>query len=175
VLSRPFDEADAIFGKRSEVKDAHDRYANIEIAYLLQKLDEHEGLSILATNLRQNLDVAFTRRLGFIVDFPFPDEASRRRLWESIWPPKLPRSKDLDLAFMATQFKVPGGAVKNIAVAAAFLAAQQGGELKTEHLLWAARREIEKSGRRVAGSEFGPYAERVAALAPQAEGDLHAA
>lgn len=167
-----FDECDALFGKRTTVQDAHDRYANIEVAYLLQKLDEHEGLSILATNLRQNLDVAFTRRLGFIVDFPFPDEASRRRLWESIWPSKLPRSKDLDLAFMAAQFKVPGGAVKNIAVAAAFLAAEQGGDLKTEHLLWAARREIEKSGRSVSGSEFGPYAARVAALA---DGDLHAA
>ena len=167
-----FDECDALFGKRTTVQDAHDRYANIEVAYLLQKLDEHEGLSILATNLRQNLDVAFTRRLGFIVDFPFPDEASRRRLWESIWPPKLPRSKDLDLAFMAAQFKVPGGAVKNIAVAAAFLAAEQGGDLKTEHLLWAARREIEKSGRSVSGGEFGPYAARVAALAG---GGLHAA
>ena len=167
-----FDECDALFGKRTTVQDAHDRYANIEVAYLLQKLDEHEGVSILATNLRQNLDVAFTRRLGFIVDFPFPDEASRRRLWESIWPPKLPRSKDLDLAFMATQFKLPGGAVKNIAVAAAFLAAEQGGDVKTEHLLWAARREIEKSGRRVPASEFGPYATRVEVLA---EGALHAA
>nr|WP_297382394.1 ATP-binding protein [uncultured Roseateles sp.] len=168
-----FDECDALFGKRTTVQDAHDRYANIEVAYLLQKLDEHEGLSILATNLRQNLDVAFTRRLGFIVDFPFPDEDSRRRLWESIWPPKVPRSQDLDLGFLAANFKVPGGAVKNIAVAAAFLAAEQGGELKTEHLLWAARREIEKSGRRVAGSEFGPYAARVEALARA--GDRHAA
>ena len=160
-----FDECDALFGKRTAVQDAHDRYANIEVAYLLQKLDEHEGLTILATNLRQNLDVAFTRRLGFVVDFPFPDEASRRRLWASIWPPKVPRSKDLDLEFMATQFKLPGGAVRNIALAAAFLAAEQGGDVKTEHLLWAARREIEKSGRRVSGTEFGAYAPRVDALA----------
>lgn len=166
-----FDECDALFGKRTTVQDAHDRYANIEVAYLLQKLDEHDGVCILATNLRQNLDVAFTRRLGFIVDFPFPDEESRRRLWQAIWPAKLPRSKDLDLEFMATQFKLPGGAVKNIAVAAAFLAAEQGGEVKTEHLLWAARREIEKSGRRVAGSEFGAYAPRVEALG---DGGLHA-
>lgn len=166
-----FDECDALFGKRTTVQDAHDRYANIEVAYLLQKLDEHDGVCILATNLRQNLDVAFTRRLGFIVDFPFPDEESRRRLWQSIWPAKLPRSKDLDLEFMATQFKLPGGAVKNIAVAAAFLAAEQGGDVKTEHLLWAARREIEKSGRRVAGSEFGAYAPRVEAMG---NGGLHA-
>jgi hypothetical protein len=167
-----FDECDALFGKRTTVHDAHDRYANIEIAYLLQKLDEHDGLSILATNLKQNLDVAFVRRLGFIVEFPFPDEESRRRLWQSIWPSKVPRAKNLDLEFMATQFKLPGGAVKNIAVAAAFLAAEQGGDLKTEHLLWAARREIEKSGRRVAGAEFGPYSPQVEALA---NGGLHAA
>jgi SpoVK/Ycf46/Vps4 family AAA+-type ATPase len=160
-----FDECDALFGKRTTVQDAHDRYANIEVAYLLQKLDEHEGLCILATNLRQNLDAAFTRRLTFIVEFPFPDEDSRRRLWQSIWPTQVPRSRDLDLEFLATQFKLPGGAVKNIAVAAAFLAASSGGELRTEHLLWAARREIEKSGRRVAPSEFGRYGRQVEALA----------
>jgi SpoVK/Ycf46/Vps4 family AAA+-type ATPase len=159
-----FDECDALFGKRTTVQDAHDRYANIEIAYLLQKLDEHDGLSILASNLRQNLDVAFTRRLTFIVEFPFPDEQSRLRIWQSIWPAEMPRSKDLDLEFMATQFKLPGGAVKNIAVAAAFLAAESHSEVSTEHLLWAARREIEKSGRRVASAEFGRYRERMDAL-----------
>ncbi len=160
-----FDECDALFGKRTTVHDAHDRYANIEIAYLLQKLDEHDGLSILASNLRQNLDAAFTRRLTFIVEFPFPDDDSRRRIWQSIWPADLPRSKDLDLDFMATQFKLAGGAVKNIAVAAAFLAAEARSELKTEHLLWATRRELEKAGRRVPRSEFGRYGERVDALA----------
>ncbi len=160
-----FDECDALFGKRTAVQDAHDRYANIEIAYLLQKLEEHEGLSILASNLRQNLDAAFTRRLTFIVEFPFPDDESRRRIWQAIWPAQLPRSKDLDLEFMATQFKLPGGAVKNIAVAAAFLAAESRSELTTEHLLWATRRELEKSGRRVARSEFGPYGDRMDALA----------
>src|SRR5262249_51888411 len=79
-----FDECDALFGKRTETKDAHDRYANIEVAYLLQKIDEYEGLCILATNLRQNLDAAFLRRLTFIVEFPFPDATQRRRIWESI-------------------------------------------------------------------------------------------
>jgi SpoVK/Ycf46/Vps4 family AAA+-type ATPase len=160
-----FDECDALFGKRTTVQDAHDRYANIEIAYLLQKLDEHDGLSILASNLRQNLDAAFTRRLTFIIEFPFPDDDSRRRIWHSIWPAQVPRSKDLDLEFMATQFKLPGGAVKNIAVAAAFLAAEARSELTTEHLLWATRRELEKSGRRVARSEFGRYGERIEAMA----------
>jgi hypothetical protein len=160
-----FDECDALFGKRTTVQDAHDRYANIEIAYLLQKLDEHEGLSILASNLRQNLDAAFTRRLTFIVEFPFPDDDSRRRIWQSIWPAGVPRSKDLDLDFMATQFKLAGGAVKNIAVAAAFLAAEDRSELRTEHLLWATRRELEKAGRRVPRSEFGRYGERMDGLA----------
>jgi SpoVK/Ycf46/Vps4 family AAA+-type ATPase len=160
-----FDECDALFGKRTTVQDAHDRYANIEIAYLLQKLDEHDGLSILASNLRQNLDAAFTRRLTFIVEFPFPDDDSRRRIWQSIWPAGVPRSKDLDLDFMATQFKLAGGAVKNIAVAAAFLAAEDRSELRTEHLLWATRRELEKAGRRVPRSEFGRYGERMDGLA----------
>ncbi len=160
-----FDECDALFGKRNIAQDAHDRYANIEVAYLLQKLEEYDGVSILATNLRQNLDVAFTRRLSFIVEFPFPDEQSRRRLWESVWPPQVPRSKELDLDYMATQFKLSGGAVKNIALAAAFLAARSGAELRTEHLLWATRGEIEKSGQRLAPSEFGRYAGQVAALA----------
>ena len=159
-----FDECDALFGKRTTVQDAHDRYANIEIAYLLQKLDEHDGLSILASNLRQNLDAAFTRRLTFIVEFPFPDEDSRRRIWQSIWPAEVPRSKNLDLDFMATHFKLAGGAVKNIAVAAAFLAAEDRTELTTEHLLWAARRELEKSGRRVARSELGRYGDAMDAL-----------
>jgi hypothetical protein len=166
-----FDECDALFGKRTTVQDAHDRYANIEIAYLLQKLDEHEGLSILASNLRQNLDIAFTRRLTFIIEFPFPDVDSRRRLWHAIWPPEVPRSKELDLEFLATQFKLPGGAVKNIAVAAAFLAAEARSELTTEHVLWATRREMEKSGRRVARSEFGPYGDRMDTMAG---GGLHA-
>jgi AAA+ superfamily predicted ATPase len=160
-----FDECDALFGKRTAVQDAHDRYANIEIAYLLQKMDEHDGVSVLATNLRQNLDAAFTRRLTFIVEFPFPDEASRRRIWEGIWPAQVPRRKDLDLEFMATQFKLPGGAVKNIAVAAAFLAAAQDKpEVTTEHLLWATRRELEKSGRSVPRTEFGRYGDRMHAI-----------
>lgn len=155
-----FDECDALFGKRITVQDAHDRYANIEISYLLQKMDEHDGLTILTTNLRQNLDAAFLRRLTFIVEFPFPDETSRRRIWGGIWPDGVPRSRDLDLDFMAAQFKVPGGAVKNIAVAAAFLAVNEDKpEVTTEHLLWATRRELEKAGRTVTRAEFGRYAD----------------
>jgi AAA+ superfamily predicted ATPase len=155
-----FDEADALFGKRSEVKDAHDRYANIEVAYLLQKIDEYDGLCILATNLRENLDSAFTRRLTFIVDFPFPDEASRKRIWESIWPAATPRSRDLDLGYIATQFKLSGGSVKNVALAAAFLAAvDPSREVRTSHIVHAARREFEKGGRSMTRAELGKFAE----------------
>jgi SpoVK/Ycf46/Vps4 family AAA+-type ATPase len=155
-----FDECDALFGKRTEVKDAHDRYANIEVAYLLQKIDEYDGLCILATNLRQNLDPAFTRRLTFIVDFPFPDEASRRKIWEAIWPPQTPRSRDLDLDAIAQQFKLSGGGVKNVAVSAAFLAAADPArEVRTQHVVHAARREFEKSGRSLTRTELGKTAD----------------
>ena len=96
-----FDEADALFGKRSEVKDSHDRYANIEVGYLLQRIEEYEGVVILATNFRKNMDEAFVRRLHFTVEFPFPNEADRRRIWEGIWPEETPRDSGLDLDFLA--------------------------------------------------------------------------
>jgi hypothetical protein len=152
-----FDEADALFGKRSEVRDAHDRYANIEIAYLLQKMEEYEGISILATNLRQNLDQAFTRRLSFTVDFPFPDEASRLLIWRQIWPRETPLDSSLDLQFVAAQFKLSGGSVKNVALASAFMAAEENDRVRTVHLLKAVRREFQKMGRTVPKSEFGHY------------------
>ena len=103
-----FDEADAIFGKRSEVKDAHDRYANLEVAYLLQKMEEYEGMSILTSNLQQNLDDAFVRRLSFIIEFPFPDEASRLELWQNIWPSEAPLKSEIDLEQLAKKFKIGG-------------------------------------------------------------------
>jgi SpoVK/Ycf46/Vps4 family AAA+-type ATPase len=154
-----FDEADALFGKRSEVRDAHDRYANIEIAYLLQKMEEYDGVSILATNLRQNLDVAFCRRLNFTVDFPFPDEHSRLLIWQSMWPSATPLDAGLDLDFVARQFKLSGGSIKNVAIAAAFLAADQGSAVMTAHVLRATRREFQKMGRTVSTAEFGGYAD----------------
>ncbi|WP_424097839.1 AAA family ATPase [Moorena producens] len=142
-----FDEADALFGKRSEVRDAHDRYANIEVGYLLQKMEEYEGISILTTNLRQNLDEAFVRRLAFTVHFPSPDEASRRRIWEGIWTEEIPLSADVDFEFLARQFKLSGGNIKNIALAAAFLAAEAGSGVMMEHLLQGTRREYQKMGK----------------------------
>jgi AAA+ superfamily predicted ATPase len=141
-----FDEAEALFGKRTEVRDSHDRYANIEISYLLQKMEEYQGLAILATNLYQNLDEAFTRRLAFIVNFPFPDEVSRRRIWAKIWPDALPLAPDVNLDLLAQRFKLSGGNIKNTALAAAFLAAADGGRVRMAHLVQAVWREYQKMG-----------------------------
>ncbi len=142
-----FDEADALFGKRSEVRDSHDRYANIEIAYLLQKMEDYDGVAILATNLRQNLDEAFVRRLACIVAFPFPDEELRRRIWHRIWPREARLADDVDLDSLAHRFKLTGGNIKNIALASAFLAAEDGDAVSAEHLLHATRREYQKMGK----------------------------
>ncbi|MBC7236691.1 MAG: ATP-binding protein [Chloroflexi bacterium] len=149
-----FDEADALFGKRSEVRDAHDRYANIEVGYLLQRMEAYDGITILATNLRANLDEAFTRRLQFAVDFPFPDEADRLRIWHTLFPPDVPRGQDVDLELLARRFKLAGGSIRNILVTSAYLAADDGRCLTMEHLLRATRRELHKLGRLVADDEF---------------------
>lgn len=149
-----FDEADALFGKRSEVRDSHDRYANIEINYLLQKMEEHEGVVILATNFRKNMDDAFVRRMHHTVEFSFPSEADRRRIWEKIWPAEIPDTAGLDLDFMARRFEIAGGNIRNIAVAAAFLAASDGGVIKMAHLLHGTRREYQKMGKVVMQGEF---------------------
>lgn len=152
-----FDEADALFGKRTEVRDSHDRYANIEISYLLQQMETYEGISILATNLRQNIDPAFLRRLAFAVHFPFPDERSRLLIWQGIWPERLPLAADVDLAYMAGQFRLSGGNIKNVALAAAFLAAETGEPVRMAHLLHATRRELEKSGKMLSESELNGF------------------
>ena len=156
-----FDEADALFGKRSEVRDSHDRYANIEINYLLQKMEEHEGVAILATNFRKNMDDAFVRRMHFTVEFPFPNEADRRRIWEKIWPAETPQSAELDLEFMAHRFEIAGGNIRNIALAAAFLAASDGGVVSMAHLLHGTKREYQKMGKVVMEGEFGAYSKPI--------------
>jgi ATP-dependent 26S proteasome regulatory subunit len=156
-----FDEADALFGKRSEVRDSHDRYANIEIAYLLQKMDEYEGAVILATNLRKNMDEAFARRMHFTVEFPTPEEADRHRIWQNIFPREAPLAADIDLSFLARQFKITGGNIKNIALGAAFLAAQDGGSINMENIIWATKREFQKMGKLCTESDFARYSELV--------------
>jgi len=152
-----FDEADALFGKRSEVKDAHDRYANIETAYLLQKMDEYEGIVILATNLRNNLDEAFARRMQATIDFPFPEEDDRRQIFAAIFPQQAPLSSDVDFAFLARQFKLTGGNIKNIALHAAFLAAEDGKNIGMAQLIRATKREFQKMGKLCGKADFGPY------------------
>jgi len=149
-----FDEADALFGRRSEVRDSHDRYANIEISYLLQRMEAYEGVTILATNLRANLDEAFTRRLQFVVDFPFPEEADRLRIWQALFPPQVPRAAGLDLALLARRFKLAGGNIRNVIVSAAYLAAADGQAVTMEHLLHATRRELQKMGRLVGEEDW---------------------
>ncbi|WP_432957818.1 ATP-binding protein [Micromonospora haikouensis] len=152
-----FDEADAIFGKRSEVRDAHDRYANIESAYLLQRMETFDGLAVLATNLRANLDEAFTRRLDVVVDFPVPDEAARRALWDRCLGDRVPRADDVDLGFLAEAFELAGGHIRSAAVTAGYLAAGAGRPVGMAELIGAVGREYRKLGRLTLESEFGPY------------------
>lgn len=142
-----FDEADALFGKRSEVRDSHDRYANIEISYLLQKMEEYQGISILATNLRQNLDDAFMRRLQAVVEFPFPDQEYRARIWKNVFPKEAPLAEDVNFDVLAHEIQLAGGNIKNMALAAAFYAAGDGGVIRMKHLIQAAHREHQKVGR----------------------------
>jgi SpoVK/Ycf46/Vps4 family AAA+-type ATPase len=157
-----FDEADALFGKRSEIRDAHDRYANIEINYLLQKLEEHREIVILASNLAKNIDDAFVRRMHFWIDFPFPDEKSRLKIWQNIFPKAAPLDTDVDFPFLARQFHVSGGIIKNIALNAAFLAADS--ELKfitMNQIINAIRREFDKVGKPCLKSDFGKYYDEI--------------
>jgi len=156
-----FDEADALFGKRSEVRDSHDRYANIETSYLLQRMEEYDGMAILATNLHKNMDEAFVRRMHFTVEFPFPDALNRERIWEKIWPAETPRDPGLDLDFMARRFEITGGSIRNIALAAAFLAADDGQVVNMGHLIRGTQREYRKMGKVVVDGEFGEYARHV--------------
>jgi hypothetical protein len=153
-----FDEADALFGKRSEVRDSHDRYANLEISYLLQKMEQYEGVAILATNLKQNLDDAFLRRLAFSVNFPFPDEASRQRIWAGIWPKETPLGADVDAKWLAARFLLSGGHIRNVALAAAFLASDDKGPVKMSHVLMAVRSEFQKMGKTFTAAELEPPA-----------------
>jgi SpoVK/Ycf46/Vps4 family AAA+-type ATPase len=152
-----FDEADALFGKRSEVKDARDRYANVEVAYLLQRMESFDGLAILTTNLRANVDEAFIRRLDAIVDFALPEEEHRRLLWDRNLPAAVPKAGDLDLDFLARRFKLSGGDIRNICVAAAYLAAAGDRPVSMGDLIRATEREYQKLGRLTVEAEFGQY------------------
>lgn len=152
-----FDEGDALFGKRTEVKDAHDKYANMEAAYLLQRIEAYDGVTVLATNLLQNMDEALLRRMSFVVKFPFPDSADRERIFRAHLPSGAPVSDNLDLAFLASRLDVSGGHIKNIVLAAAFLAASDHRPIGMEHFVSAARQELRKMGKILVKETFVPY------------------
>jgi SpoVK/Ycf46/Vps4 family AAA+-type ATPase len=150
-----FDEADALFGKRSEVKDSHDRYANIEVSYLLQRMEAYRGLAILTTNQKGALDPSFLRRIRFVVQFPFPDAAQRTEIWRRVFPVDTP-TEGLDHAQLA-RLNVAGGNIRNIALRAAFLAADAGEPVRMKHVLGAARGEYAKLEKPLSDTEIGGW------------------
>ena len=149
-----FDEADALFGKRSEVKDAHDRYANLEVSYLLQRLERYDGVVVLATNFEKNIDDAFMRRIHARIDFVVPSQVQRREIWVQHLPASAPVDGDIDLTGIAERFELTGGSIRNAAVTAAFIAADRGEAIGTTHILQAIQRELRKQGRLIKNSEF---------------------
>lgn len=155
-----FDEADALYGKRTEITTAHDRYANIEVNYLLQRIEQYQGLVVLATNFRENIDDAFLRRLQSVVQFPFPDESAREQIWRLQFPAKAPLAGPIDFHFLASQFKLAGGNIRNVALEAAFLAAQQAGaagRISMDHIIEAVTHDCYKQGKLVMKTDLGPY------------------
>jgi SpoVK/Ycf46/Vps4 family AAA+-type ATPase len=155
-----FDEADALFGKRSEINDSHDRYANIEVNYLLQQMEEHEGIIILASNYKKNLDDAFIRRLQFAVEFPIPDEAARKEIWIGMFPENARLGEDVDFNFLS-KFKLTGGNIKNIALLAAVLAADSSGVIGMKEILKGLKREFQKMGKICTPADFGAFYDMV--------------
>lgn len=149
-----FDEADTLFGKRTEVKDAHDRNANLEASYMLQRLESYDGVAILASNLTKNMDEAFVRRFRFVVGFPYPTEEERRRIWERVFPPEVPLGGDVRFDVLAERIDLAGGHLRNIALCAAFFAAEEGTAVCMRHLLRAARGEYLKIGKVVDMTRF---------------------
>jgi SpoVK/Ycf46/Vps4 family AAA+-type ATPase len=150
-----FDEADALFGKRSEVKDSHDRYANIEVSYLLQRMEEYRGLAVLTTNLKTSLDRAFLRRLRFVVQFPFPDAFQRQEIWKKMFPAETP-TENLDLTKLA-KLNITGGNIRNIAMNAAFIAADENEPVSMPHIRRAAKSEYAKLEKPMSTSESGSW------------------
>lgn len=152
-----FDETDALFGKRSEIKDSHDKYANVETSYLLQKMEEYRGVVIMTTNLLSNIDAAFLRRISYIIHFPSPDTDQRRLLWHAAFPAQAPLDGDVNLEFLAQTFEMSGAMIKNSAVSAAFLAAAQERPITMRDVLYAVQKQFLKYGKRLSAHDFGPY------------------
>jgi ATPase family associated with various cellular activities (AAA) len=166
-----FDEADAVFGRRSDVQDSSDRYANLQTAFLLQRMESHDGPVILATNMRGNVDDAFLRRMDAVVEFPFPAAEHRRRLWELLLPEQAPRADDVDLDFLAERFELSGGGIRNAAIAAAVLAAQDGVAIGMEQLVRGVAMEYGKLGRLTLAADFERFHGLVRAGAGTGAGD----
>jgi len=164
-----FDEADALFGKRSEIKDAHDRYANIEVSYLLQRMEAYDGVAILATNFRQNLDQAFARRLHVTVGFPFPQAGDRERIWRRLLAGDTPLAPDADLGLLSRRFSLAGGSIRNCALTAAFEAAAEHEPVGMRHLAQAIARELAKLDQPIVRRDFGPWYDAIRGDEPMAE------
>lgn len=152
-----FDEADVIFSKRTEVKEANDKYNNMEAAFLLQKMEQHEGVVILATNFLKNMDAAFRRRIRFIINFPFPEAKERKKIWQRVFPEKMP-CEELDWDFLSEEFELSGSSIKNIALLAAFLAAEENEIISMKYVIKALRQEYEKNGKILGKEELKEYA-----------------
>ena len=147
--------------QNSMVKDAQDKYANAETAYLLQKMEEYEGIIILATNYLQNFDEAFKRRIKFIIEFPLPDRERRCTIWKKVFPEEAPLGEDIDFDYLAGQFELSGSSIKNIGVASAFLAASDHDCIHMEHILFCLWEEMKKSGKMLQKADFGEYSDLV--------------
>lgn len=152
-----FDETDALFGKRSEIKDSHDKYANVETSFLLQRLESFDGIVLMATNLIQNIDEAFIRRISCVVNFPLPDAEQRLALWHSMFPEEMPRDPGIDFEYLAEQFELSGAAIKNAVMSAAFLAAEEGSAVNMAHILRAVKQQLSKQGKVLLKGDFGKY------------------
>ena len=152
-----FDETDAILGKRTEVKDAHDKNANLETAYLLQKMEEYDGITVMTTNYKENIDSAFFRRISYVIHFSFPDAKARREIWRGIFPQRTPLGEDVDLDYLANQFEITGGSIKNIALVASFMAARAGEAVGMQHIVRAVKYEMAKQGKIMLREDYGEY------------------
>lgn len=152
-----FDETDALLGKRTEVKDSHDKNANLETSYLLQKMEEYDGITVMSTNYLENIDQAFFRRISYVIHFPFPDVESRKKIWQNMYPKEVPLSDDIDFDYLAEQFEIAGGNIKNIAVVSAFLAAKENNSVEMRHIIKAIKYELTKQGKTMLREDFGEH------------------
>lgn len=152
-----FDEFDALSGKRTEVKDSHDKNANLETSYLLQKMEEYDGITVMTTNFLENIDKALFRRISYVVNFTFPDASLRKEIWIKMYPKETPLSKDIDFDFLAHNFEIAGGNIKNAVISSTFMAASEAKKVSMHHILKALEYEIKKQGKMVSKDDFGEY------------------